>query len=204
MKLYYAPGTIAVASVLALNEAGLEATLQKVDFKDGEQTKPAYQQINPKGRVPVLEIGETRLTETGAILEYIASVAPGAGLMPKDPLEAAHVRSVMFYLASTMHVNHAHKYRAYRWASQQSSFDDIIAKVVQNMTDSARYVEDHCLKGRFVNGDHITIADPYLFTICSWLEKDEVDVSAFPKILAFRAVMENRASVRAARAAGAL
>jgi glutathione S-transferase len=204
MKLYYVPGTVAVASVLAVDEAGLDVTLREVNFRDGEQTKPAYQKINPKGRVPVLEIGETRLTETGAILEYIATVAPDAGLMPTDPLEAAHVRSVMFYLASTMHVNHAHGRRAGRWASQQSSMDDMAAKVTQNMTESAQYVEDHCLKGPFVDGDQISIADPYLFAICNWLEADKVDVSAFPRILAFRAAMEGRESVKAARAAGIL
>lgn len=204
MKLYYAPGTIAVASAIALQEAGLDHTLHRVDFSQGEQTTPDYKKINPKGRVPVLEIGETRLTETGAILEYIASVAPDAGLIPSDPVKAAHVRAVMYYLASTMHVNHAHKFRAYRWATRQDSFDDIIAKVPQNMRDSAQYVEDHCLKGPFVAGADLTVADPYLFTVCSWLEKDEVDVGDFPKILAFRAAMEDRASVRAVRAAGVL
>ncbi|MEB8388771.1 glutathione S-transferase family protein [Rhodobacteraceae bacterium KMM 6894] len=204
MKLYYVPGTISVASVLAMDEAGLDVTLHKVSFKDGEQTTPAYRQINPKGRVPVLEVGGMHLTETGAILEYIATVAPDAGLMPTDSLEAAHVRSVMFYLASTMHVNHAHGRRAGRWATQQSSLDDMAAKVTQNMTKSAQYVEDHCLKGPFVNGDQFSIADPYLFAICNWLEADKVDVAAFPRILAFRAAMEDRPSVRTARAAGIL
>ncbi|MCZ4354452.1 glutathione S-transferase family protein [Roseovarius aestuarii] len=204
MKLYYAPGTIAVASVLAAKEAGLDVHLQKVNFRDAEQTKPAYHRINPKGRVPALEIDGTYLTETGAILEYFASVAPEAALMPQDPLEAAHVRAVMFYLASTMHVNHAHKMRGRRWANEQSSFDDMAAKVPQTMTDSAQYVQDHCLKGPFVNGEVFSIADPYLFAICNWLENDKVDVSAFPKIVAFQAAMEKRTSVQAARAAGVL
>ena len=114
------------------------------------------------------------------------------------------MRSVMFYLASTMHVNHAHRFRGSRWASQQSSIDDMVANVARTMTDSAHYVENYCLKGRFVAGDQFTIADPYLFTICNWLKGDGVDVSAFPRTSAFLVIMEERASVRAARAAGIL
>jgi glutathione S-transferase len=51
-------------------------------------------------------------------------------------------------------------------------------------------------------GDTVSLADAYLYVVCSWLEGDGVDVSAFPKILAFREAMEARASVQAVRAAG--
>ena len=53
-------------------------------------------------------------------------------------------------------------------------------------------------------GDQITLADPYLYLLCSWLERDGVDVSAFPKIIAFRKVMNARASVQRAQAMGML
>jgi len=204
MKLYYAPGTISIASAIALHEAGLEFTSRAVDFAAGEQTRPAYLAINPKGRVPVLNIDGTLLTETGAILEYIATVAPEAGLMPEATLDAAHVRAVMYYLASTMHPNHAHKMRGHRWANEAASLADMTAKVPETMTASAQYVEDHCLRGPLVNGATISIADPYLFVVCSWLEGDGVDLGAFPKIRAFCAAMEKRASVRTVRAAGML
>ncbi|QIE46317.1 glutathione S-transferase family protein [Pseudohalocynthiibacter aestuariivivens] len=204
MKLYYAKGTISIASAIALYEAGKEFTPRPVDFAAGEQTKPAYHAINPKGRVPVLDLDGTLLTETGAILEYIAATAPDAGLMPTDPLEAAHVRAVMYYLASTMHPNHAHKMRGARWANEASSHADMTAKVPETMTACARYVEDHCLRGPLVNGAALTVADPYLFMLCHWLEGDGVDTAPFPKIRAFLAAMEERASVKSVRAAGML
>lgn len=202
MKLYYAPGTISIAVAIALHEAGMEFTPRKVDFKAGEQTMPEYLTLNPKGRVPILDVGQTRLTETGAILDYIATQAPG--LMPADPLEAAHMRGVMYYLASTMHVNHAHKMRGHRWADHADSHADMAAKTPETMTASARYVEDHCLRGTFVTGEEVSIADPYLFIVCSWLEGDGVDVAPFAKIRAFRAAMEGRTSVHAVRATGML
>ncbi len=204
MQLYYAPRTISVAVAIALEEAGLDYEAIRLDFAEGEQTKPAYKQINPKGRVPALVVDGGILTETGALLDYIAAVAPKAELVPDDPIMAARMREVMYYLASTMHVNHAHKIRGPRWADKKASWKDMKDKVPQTMTASCDYISSNGLRGPFVLGDQFSLADAYLYVVCSWLEGDGVDVSAFPKILAFREAMEARASVQAVRAAGML
>ncbi len=204
MQLYYAPRTISVAVAIALEEAGLDYEAIRLDFANGEQTKPAYKQINPKGRVPALAVDGGILTETGALLDYIATIAPQAGLVPEDPVMAARMREVMYYLASTMHVNHAHKMRGHRWADKKSSWKDMKDKVAQTMTASCKYISSNGLRGPFVLGETFSLADAYLYVVCSWLEGDGVDVSAFPKILAFREAMEARPSVQAVRAAGML
>ena len=195
MKLYYAKGTIAIATAIALHEAGLDFEPVRLDFRAGEQGTPEYQAINPKGRVPALVTDQGILTETGAILDYIADIAPAAGLRPSDPYDAAKMREAMCYLASTMHVNHAHKMRGHRWADQQSSFDDMKAKSVQTMADSATHVENHILQGPFVLGETFSLADPYLYVACNWLEGDGVTVADYPKITAFIEAMRGRASV---------
>ncbi|NOD63820.1 MULTISPECIES: glutathione S-transferase family protein [unclassified Ruegeria] len=204
MQLYFAPRTISVAVAIALEEAGLEYEAIQLDFAGGEQTKPAYRQINPKGRVPALVVDGGILTETGALLEFIAAQAPSADLVPADPVMAARMREVMFYLASTMHVNHAHKVRGARWADKKPSWKDMKDKVPQTMTASCEYICSNGLRGPFVLGEAFSLADAYLYVVCSWLEGDGVDVSAFPKILAFREAMEARPSVQAVRAAGML
>jgi len=195
MKLYYAKGTIAIATAIALHEAGLDFEPVRLDFRAGEQTGPEYQAINPKGRVPALVTDQGILTETGAILDYIADIAPAAGLRPSDPYEAAKMREAMCYLASTMHVNHAHKMRSHRWASEESSFADMKAKSVQTMTESATHVENHMLQGPYVLGETFSLADPYLYVACNWLEGDGVTVADYPKITAFIEAMRGRASV---------
>ncbi|MFK7836116.1 MAG: glutathione S-transferase family protein [Sulfitobacter sp.] len=201
MKLYYATGTISIAVAIALEEAGAAYEPVKVDFASGAQTKPEYLTLNPKGRVPALVTkGDAVLTETGALLDYIAALHPEAGLIPAAPEEATHMRSVMYYLASTMHVAHAHKMRGSRWADQQSSFDDMKAKVPETMTACAAYVEAECLRGDYTCGDTLSLADPYLFVVCNWLAGDGVTVSIFPKITAYLARMEARDSVKAVRA----
>lgn len=181
LKLYYAPGTISIAVAITLEEAGLPYEAVKVDFKSAQQTLPDYLSINPKGRVPALMLQDgTVLTETGALLEYIASISPAAQLTPADPALAAHMRSAMYYLASTMHVAHAHKMRGSRWATQQSSFDDMAAMVPQTMAACATYVETQLLRGTSVLKQGFSIADPYLFVVCSWLEGDGVNLTDYP------------------------
>ena len=204
MRFYYFPNTVAVAVAIALEEAGLAYEPVRVDFKDAAQTKAPYLSVNPKGRVPSLETEGQILTETGAILDYIAAICPKAGLSPTDPLDAAHMRAVMYYLASTMHINHAHKMRGHRWATQDSSFDDMRAKVPQTMRASATYVEDHCLRGQFVLGTKFSVADAYLFAICNWLEGDGVPISDFPKIARFWDAMLARPSIKAVQDKGIL
>ncbi len=202
MRLYFAPGTISVAVAIALKEAGLTTELVRLSFQEGDQMKPDYLAINPKGRVPTLEVSGEYLTETGALLDYVAALAPGAGLVPDAPLDAAHMRGVMYYLASTMHVNHAHKMRGHRWADSAESHADMKAKVPETMRASAAYVEAHCLRGDYVMGDQFSIADPYLFICCNWLEGDGVDISEFPAISAFLTRMRARPSVQAVIAEG--
>ncbi|MGB7240936.1 MAG: glutathione S-transferase family protein [Sulfitobacter sp.] len=197
MQLFYAKGSVSIVIAITLHEAGLPHELIEVDFKSGAQTKPEYLAINPKGRVPALrlETGQT-LTETGAILDYLGAIAPDANLIPTPPLDAAHMRSVMYYLASTMHINHAHKRRGTRWADTQSCLDEMAAKVPQTMTASAAFVEKDCLRGDFVLGDIFSAADPYLFVVCNWLESDGVDIAKFPKINGFLERMRARPSVQ--------
>ncbi|MEQ3673383.1 glutathione S-transferase family protein [Pseudophaeobacter sp.] len=200
MQLYYAPGTISVAVAIALEEAGLDYEAIKIDFASKEQTSPAYAQINPKSRVPALAVDGGILTETGALLDYIADIAPDADLRPTDPVLLARMREVMYYLASTMHVNHAHKMRGSRWASKTSSYKDMQAKVPQTMADSCAHLSQYGLRGPFVLGDRLSLADCYLYVVCTWLQGDGVTLADFPKIQSFMAAMEQRDSVRAVTA----
>jgi len=200
--LFYSPGTIATATAITLFEAGLPFEPVPVDFVNEDQTKPDYRAINPKGRVPALATEQGVLTETGALLDYIATIAPQANLIPADPFQAARMREVMYYLAPTMHVAHAHKRRGPRWADKESSHQDMAAKVPETMTACCAYIETCCLAGPYVLGDSLCLADPWLFTISQWLIGDGVDISPFDRLNAFMQAMETRPSVRAARLAG--
>ncbi|KNG94502.1 glutathione S-transferase family protein [Pseudaestuariivita atlantica] len=205
MRLYTAPGTISIAVAIALHEAGIDATHDRVDFASAAQTRAPYLSINPKGRVPALELDDgTILTETGAILDYIGAIAPDTGLVPADALRAARMREVMYYLASTMHVNHAHKMRGARWSDDPAALASMKAKVPDTMTSSARYIEASCALDPFVLGADFSLADPYLFVICTWLPGDGVGMAALPRLTGFMQAMDARASVAHMREIGLL
>ena len=202
MKLFYAPGTCALASHIALEEAGAEFTAIRVDFSRNEQRQPEYLKVNPKGRVPALVTERGILTENVAILAFIAQRHPAAKLAPlDDPFAFAQVQAFNSYLASTVHVAHAHGRRGYRWADNQSSFDDMKRKLPETMSACFDLIEREIFKGPWVMGEAYTICDPYLFTIAEWLEGDGVDPTRFPKVHDHRRRMYERPAVKRTLAA---
>ena len=196
LKLYYAPGTCALASHITLKEAGVDYTVERIDTKNSQQTTPAYLAINPKGRVPALVTDRGVLTETPAILAYIAQSAPAAKLMPEDPFAFAQAQSFNSYLCSTVHVNHAHKGRGARWATEQSSFDDMKRKVPDSMNAAFALIERDMVKGPWVMSEQYTACDAYLFTLTGWAEADGVDLGQLPKVAAHRQRMSERSAVQ--------
>ncbi|WGS22150.1 MULTISPECIES: glutathione S-transferase family protein [unclassified Bradyrhizobium] len=197
LKLYFAPGTCALASHIALAEAGAPYTTEKLDFKANQQNSPEYLKLNPKGRVPTLVTDRGVLTETPAILAYIAQSFPQAKLAPlDDALEFAKLQAFNSYLCSTVHVAHAHRVRGARWATEETSFADMKKMIPKTMGACFNLIERDMLKGPWVMGDSYTVGDAYLYTLTLWLDGDGVDIATLPKVKAHRAAMEQRPAVQ--------
>jgi glutathione S-transferase len=196
LRLYYAPRTISLASHIALEESGLAYEAVKLDFGARQQQTADYLAINPKGRVPALVTDRGILTETPAVLTYIAQIAPDAKLAPAgDPFAFAVLQSLMAYLCSTVHPAHAHKGRGARWSDDPAVIEALKVKVPKNMADCSALIETEYLKGPWVMGEAFSVADPYLFAIASWLEGDGVDATQFPRLLDHRTRMAQRPAV---------
>ena len=197
LKLFYAVGTCALASHIALEEAGAQYATVRLNFADGDQRKPEYLKVNPKGRVPALVTDRGILTETPAILAYVAQQYPKANLAPlDDAFTFARVQAFNSYLCSTAHVNHAHLARGSRWADDSSSLEDMKRKVPKNVTESFALMEREMVEGPWVMGKTYTICDPYLFTLEGWLPRDTVDIKQFPKIAEHQRRMMERPAVK--------
>ena len=199
LKLYYAPQTIAVATLIALEEAGAEYEPVRLDFRNAQQRTPEYLAINPKGRVPALVTDRGILTETPAMLAYIAQTHPDAKLAPfDDPFALAQVQSFCAYLCSTVHVAHAHKMRGTRWvnARDKAALKAMADNAPKAMGECFALIETEMFRGPWVMGAQFTICDPYLFAISSWLESDGVDVTRFPLVIEHRSRMHERDSVK--------
>jgi glutathione S-transferase len=197
LKLYVAPGTCALASHIALAEAGADYTTERLNFKANQQNSPEYLEINPKGRVPSLVTDRGILTETPAMLAYIAQTFPKAKLAPLDDAFAfAQVQSFNSYLCATVHVAHAHKLRGARWATDETSFADMKRMVPKTVGACFALIERKMLQGPWVMGEQYTICDPYLYTLATWLEGDSVDLAALPKVADHRNRMTERPAVQ--------
>ena len=197
LTLFYATNTCSLASHITLEESGAAYEAMRLNFAENDQRKPEYLKINPKSRVPALVTDQGILTETPAILVYVAQMFHKANLLPlSDPFRLAQIQSFNSYLCSTVHVAHAHRMRGYRWTDDTAAQETMKKKVPQNVVDCFDLIEREYFKGPWVMGDSYTISDPYLFTLASWLEADSVDPKRFPKVLDHRNRMAERPAVK--------
>jgi glutathione S-transferase len=201
LTLYYAPHTCSLASHIALIDAGAAYELKRIDFGKTEQKSPNYLAINPKARVPAMLTPGGILTETPAILAFVAQSFPEARLAPlNDPFAFAELQSFNSYLCSTLHVAHAHRMRGHRWAGDPASFADMQRKVPQSAGACYELIESCMLKGPWVMGDAYTIADPYFFTVAQWFEDDGVVPDRVPRVIEHRSRMLEMPAVKIALA----
>ena len=123
LKFYYAKNSAAYAPHILLEDIGADYEAVLIDFKAGEQRGPQLSGGQSKRPIAVACDRQRRfLTETLAILVYLAQTHPEHGLIPADPFEFAEAQAFNSYMASTVHVAHAHKHRGHRWA------DDLAAR----------------------------------------------------------------------------
>ena len=211
LMLYYSAGACSLASHIALKESGLSFEARPVDLFQGDQRAESFLALNPKGRIPLLLTTAGPISESPAILEYVASMAPEARLAPSDPYLAAKMRSFNCYLCATVHVAHAHGPRGIRWADSESALAELKTKVPYTMLAAFSLIEDQLAgsggaqsargeeslgRGPWVLGENYSVCDAYLYTFARWLELDRVDTSSLPRVLAHRRLMERRPAVQ--------
>jgi len=201
LTFYYTPHTCALASHIAFEEAGAALATVRIDFATSQQRSPDYLRINPKGRVPALVTERGILTETPALLAFIAQSFPAARLAPlDDPFGFARVQAFNSYLCATLHVAHAHRMRGTRWADDEAAIAAMQRKAPQAVSECFALIERDMFAGPWVMGDAYTICDPYLFTLAQWWEADGVDPARLPKLRDHRSRMAARPAVQRALA----
>jgi len=135
-KLYYTAGTCALASHITLEEVGADYSTVRISFDANQQNSPEYLAINPKGRIPSLITDRGILTETPAMLAFIAQSFPQAKLAPFDDAFAfAQVQSFNSFICSSLHVAHAHRMRGIRALVTDAHVTVLVAVVVLGARD---------------------------------------------------------------------
>lgn len=206
LKLFYAPGTCALASHIALEEAGADYELVRLNFKEAEQRKPEYLKLNPKGRVPALATDRGVLTENPAILAFVAQTHPEAKLAPiDDPFAFGEVQAFNGFLSSSVHPTFAHRFRPERYVDGDDCRAAVQAKVPEALAGYFALIEERLSDDRpWVHGQDYTVSDGYLIVFTRWLEKNFHEVArGLPRTMAHRHRAEERPAVQRALAAEA-
>ncbi len=189
MQLYYNPlypNVRRVRLTAAVLGIDLEETL--LDFAKGEHKAPAYLALNPNGSVPTLRDGDYVLTESRAIMQYLAARKPESGLIPRDEAERADVARWQFWDAA-------------HFSPQLGSlaFEKMIkamlglgepdeGKIRDALSNFRRYaaVLNKRLQGQqYVVGNRLTVADLTLAASLMYAQQTEVPLAEFPNIQAW-------------------
>ena len=167
-KLYYAPGACSLASHIALEEVGLPYDTHRLNLAEGDQRKPEYLALNPRGRVPTLVVNGHVLTENVGILTYLAGGYPKAKIWPDDTWHQAMAVSTMAWISNTVHPAYGHYLRPARYVDGDVHQEAIKAKGKENFAKCLEEV-DTLLKGRkWTIGSHFTVVDSYLLVFYRW------------------------------------
>ena len=168
ITLYYGPGACSMASHIALEELGLKYEAIKLNLAEGDQRKPEYLQLNPRGAVPTLVVDGEPMTENVGILTYLAGGMPKKGLWPDDTWHQGKAVSTMAWLSNTVHVAYRAYVRPARYSDDPAGQETVKAKGKQSFHDYLKEI-DRLLEGRdWAVGDHYTVVDGYLLVFYRW------------------------------------
>jgi glutathione S-transferase len=195
LQLYFSPMACSLASRIALMEAGLEAHYHQVHLRTKQVADDAsdFREVSPKGTVPVLvlENGE-RLTESAAVLQYIADLRPETGLAPPfgDP-DRYRLQEWLSFVGTEIHK--AFLFPTF-WYKDDGSLAKPRARIAQTLSVPAAHLADR----EFLVGNRFTVADAHLAWALLLLRPAGVDIAQWPSLSAYLERVQARPRVREA------
>jgi glutathione S-transferase len=189
MKIYYHPvSTTSRPLMLYAQENSLPIEFQVVDLMKGEHVQPPYTAINPSRLVPVLEDGDFRLTESSAILKYLAEKT-GSPAYPKDLKARARVNEMMDWINTQLcrdlayglvypQIFPMHKRPTDQQQQGQLAWAKERAQGWMKVLDQSLIGPKH----QWLAGPSITIADYFASAFVSLAEFIRSDFGAYPHL----------------------
>ena len=196
LKLYFSPGVCSMASHIGLEELGVPYEKQPTLLPKGEHKTEAYLKVNPRGKVPALEVDGKILTENTAILTYLAKRFPEKNLIPKDPFDEARCISTMAWFSNSVHPPFTHTVRPERFAEAEGAHASV--KETGKKTVWSQVAEiDSMLQGkRWIMGDQFTVADGYALVFYGWGVRAGLPMTDLKNYTAWKDRMLERPAVR--------
>ncbi len=201
MKLYVMKGACSLASHIALRWA--EAPFDLIVLSHRQVSDPEFAKVNAKASVPALQLDDGEvLTESLAILHYIAARHPEAGLGAEDGdlIERARLDEALADLVSEVHKAWAPVFAPQRFSDDPTDHA-AIKDAAFRLLDGHYRRWDAKLEGRHWALSQRGIADAYLYVLCGWKDMTPQKLAEYPSLAAFKARLDGDDSVRAALAA---
>lgn len=192
MKLYFKPGACSMAPHIALREADCAFEPEKVDLARHQTAAGEdYLRINPKGYVPALQLDDgSVLTEVGVVLQYIADLAPAAGLAPKaGTLERYRLMEWLNFLSTEVH-------KPFGPFFNPKAPQELRDYNLRLLTRRLGYLDAQLTDRPFLTGDRFSVADCYLFTLLNWCNLHQIDLAQWPALKDYMNRIAARPSVR--------
>lgn len=196
MKLYYFPGACPLVTHIVLEWIGKPYDTQRLTRE--ETKEPAYLALNPEGLVPTLVDGDFVLTQSAAILEYLAELNPQAELLGDDPVSRAETRRWLSFCNSDMHRTFGLIFGASKFSDGNEAAAQTLSAKATDMLRSFFAIANDRLRGRDWLTGQRSVADPYLYVLLRWAHAKEVPVDDFAELTRFYAHMERDPGVQAA------
>lgn len=195
LQLYFFPMACSLSSRIALMEAGIEAQyhLAHIWTKRIVDDGSDFRDLSPKGAVPVLvlENGE-RLTESAAVLQYIADVKPEARLAPPPgDVDRYRLQEWLSFIGAEIHK--AFLFPTF-WYKDDGSLAKPRARIAQTLSVPAAHLSDR----EFLVGNGFTVADAHLTWALLLLRPAGIDIARWPSLSAYLERMQGRPAVRGA------
>jgi glutathione S-transferase len=159
MKLYGFPPTRSIRVLWTLRELDVEFEFINVDPTKGEHWRPEFLAVNPAGKLPVLVDGDFILTESVAIVLYLAEKYPEKGFLPTGLRARAEVNRWLLFTATELEQP---LWRIARHTSLYPPEKRLTAEIPiarQDFLDMAAVLEKHMDGRQFLVGDNVTVAD---------------------------------------------
>jgi glutathione S-transferase len=199
MKLYFHPvSTTSRPVALFAADYGIQLEYQVVDLFTGEHVQPAFTAINPHQAVPVLEDGDLRLTESSAILKYLAEKI-GAPAYPRDLQQRARINERMDWFNTSLSRELCYGFLYPQLMPTHKRADEQAQRQTLDWArrNAVRWLDvlnEHWLGGdnRYVCGERITIADYLGIAQVTVGEAARLDYSRWPNVARWIARMKDR------------
>jgi glutathione S-transferase len=189
MKLYHNPLSPNVRRVrLTAAVLGIELEEKKLDFAKGEHKNPEYLALNPNGAVPTLVDGDFVLTESRAIMQYLASKKPESGLLPRDEAGRADVSRWQFWDAAHFSPQMGTLGFEKVMKGMMGLGEPDAGKIQEALGNWRRFagVLNKRLEGKqFVVGNTLTIADLTLASSMMYAKQVDLPLAEFPNVQAW-------------------